>query len=710
MIKKRLNKILMVILAVTFVMVCFGGCFSSNEQNDNGDSGSPDSPSVDGGTNQDDDTDLDTALLKDIYADYFTIGGTVSQYSYSEYGGSDGLINHFNSLTLENELKFSSLQATEGVFDFYMADQLLEFASSYNLPVRGHAFVWHEAMPSWMFEDNGGSASKEKVIQRIKTHIDTVASYYGDSMYVWDVVNEVISDGSEQYRQSEFYLTCGLDFVKESFISARESLDSVGATDVKLYYNDYNMIDPVKRAKCIDMLKELIACGIPIDGIGMQAHYNVWSFDKTEFALAIDEFSALGLEVQITEIDFSTYPVYNQGEVYTSSTDELQTLVASCYRSAFEVLRQKSDKVNNVTFWGIADDYTWLNWYGERMDFPLLFDRDHNKKEAYYSVADIKTFAKEDIKVEEFLSYDSSYTIEQENGVASIDYARATSGTQYIDCIVPSSDSKKNIGYINLTLSADKKTAVRINSTLNYYDGLSKEIVDATFYIDENKETYSVAVPSSVAFVELINTISITPAPYLCGSSAKGTLYIDSVTLTANTSESYEQVESFACSDRENNLQSTNGYTNDNSWSGYEIVANASNEIDVSLSGASEWASIIKQFDSFDEDKFTLNINFNNNSNSITNIVFLLRGDVDTYYDLGDYGYWSYYEATLGTYTYSGGGENASVGYDMTSAIEYIKLNASTGYKLVMYIESHPTYISGYDGYGSMSISDVIQV
>ncbi len=345
--------------------------------------------------------DPDTVLLKDVFEDYFTVGvatGYTTMYSYT--GNSANLISHFNSMTCENEMKGAALQPTEGNFFWDRADEQIDFAVANDMKVRGHALVWYQSAPSWMFEGaDGGVATKEEVLERIRTHVDTVVTHfgekYGNTVYCWDVVNEAISDvASEWYRTSSLYPLyeiTGTEFISEAFIQARESLDALGLTDVKLFYNDYSMTDSGKRAKVIAMLSDMLDAGVPIDGMGMQCHYNIWSFDVDQFSLAIEEFAELGLEVHITELDLDVYQS-SSSTVYTVLPDVVEELQATVYSQIFEVCRNKSDVVTNVTMWAVADDYTWLTDSSvlsySRQNYPMLFDIFHEKKAAFYAIID----------------------------------------------------------------------------------------------------------------------------------------------------------------------------------------------------------------------------------------------------------------------------------------------------------------------------------
>jgi endo-1,4-beta-xylanase len=220
-----------------------------------------------------------------------------------------------------------------------------------------------------------------------------VMNRYKDVIFCWDVVNEALSDTEgEIYRTtSRWYQICGKDFIANAFRIAR----SVNP-DVKLIYNDYNLVNPAKLERAYMMLKELKDAGVPVDGVGLQAH---WSNDITAEMLqtAISRLSSLGLEIQVTELDVTTYTSFhgegarNQVQQTQAYSTEVEDRLADSYKRFFEVLHKNADKVTSVTFWGLNDGMTWLNGFPVRgrTDYPLLFDRDMKPKKAYYSVKSV---------------------------------------------------------------------------------------------------------------------------------------------------------------------------------------------------------------------------------------------------------------------------------------------------------------------------------
>lgn len=332
-------------------------------------------------------------ILKDVYSDYFPVGVAVSS-NHLQGREKSLIIKHFNSLTAENAMKPESLMQKDGSYNWGLADKIMRFARENNMFLRGHTLVWHNQTPSWFFKDEKGNfVDSTTMYNRMKKYMTDVMTHFKGSVYCWDVVNEAISDNKgEIWRtNSAWYETCGTGYVEKAFRLAHKIDPSA-----RLYYNDYNMINPAKREKTYNMLKTLLAKGVPIYGIGMQGHWSLQDLNPEEIQKSIDMFSSLGLDIQITELDLTIYGTYHgegadiqstTSHPFTDSTEEQQ---AEMYRQIFSIFRANKGKISSVTFWGLADNHTWLDNFPvpNRKDYPLLFNQSLEPKKAFHYITD----------------------------------------------------------------------------------------------------------------------------------------------------------------------------------------------------------------------------------------------------------------------------------------------------------------------------------
>lgn len=334
--------------------------------------------------------------LRDVFRNDFTIGTALSAPQIEGRDPkADSLVKkQFNVLTAENSMKSMFLQPEWGRFDFRIGDLLTDYAAKNNMQVIGHTLIWHSQLPGYVYRIK----NKDSLQTFFTSHIRTVASHYDKKVLGWDVVNEALNeDGS--MRPSIFQRLLGDDFVTEAFRLAQEATPSS-----ELYYNDYNIEQPAKRAGTIRLVKKIQEAGVRIDGVGIQGHWQVGQVPFAEIEKSIVEYAALGVKVMITELDIEVLPRnFTGAEVsqrmrnsndpalnpYTAGLPEsVQNQLAEDYATLFKIFLKHSDKISRITFWGVNDGQSWLNGWPVpgRTNYPLLFDRNYQPKPAYYKV------------------------------------------------------------------------------------------------------------------------------------------------------------------------------------------------------------------------------------------------------------------------------------------------------------------------------------
>ena len=331
----------------------------------------------------------DIASVHEAFSHDFAVGAAVWQ---GDLAGEHAFLlgKHFNSITSENDMKWGPLQPVEGSFNFANADAQVAFAKARGQAVRGHTLVWHDQNPAWLFQVNGAPMTptpenKALLLQRLEQHSRAVVSHFGEDVYAWDVVNEVIDPGqADGFRRSPWFTITGTDYIERAFRVAREV-----APHAKLYINDYGTTDEPKRTFLLNLVRDLLARGVPIDGVGHQMHSNIEYPSAAAVIATLNQVSALGLDNQITELDVSIYSGSFQG-AFTAYEDIPQDRFqrqAFKYRDLFRSFRYLAKDISSVTLWGQADDHTWLT-SSARVNAPLLFDTGLKHKLAYTAIMD----------------------------------------------------------------------------------------------------------------------------------------------------------------------------------------------------------------------------------------------------------------------------------------------------------------------------------
>ncbi|RYY58624.1 MAG: endo-1,4-beta-xylanase [Chitinophagaceae bacterium] len=347
--------------------------------------------------------------LKNVYKDAFLMGAAVTPDITSGKDDSSRsiVLRHFNSITAENVMKAALVNPEPGVFNFGPADDFVEFGRQHKMFVIGHTLVWHNQVPAWFFTNAAGKPnSKAEQLERLRSHIETMAGRYKGRVQAWDVVNEAIGEDGE-YRKTNWISAIGNGdtLVKYAFRYA-----AMYAPDAELYYNDFNAWRPAKAAGIVRMVRMLKAAGVRIDGIGMQSHWGL-NYPKMEYIeAAIDSFAACGVNVMITEMDIDVLPVTKEGQIIGQGMLDkqfqleefrlfldpyreglpasVQQQLTDRYAELLGLFYRKRDKISRVTFWGVHDGMNWKNDYpfANRINYPLLWDRSRKPKPALEAI------------------------------------------------------------------------------------------------------------------------------------------------------------------------------------------------------------------------------------------------------------------------------------------------------------------------------------
>jgi endo-1,4-beta-xylanase len=333
----------------------------------------------------------------------FRIGAALNRAQFEERDprGNPIIAGQFNTISPENALKWQSLHPRPDAYDFRQADEYLEFGEKHGMFIIGHTLVWHSQTPQWVFQNTGGQPlTREALLERMRDHIHTVVGRYKGRIGGWDVVNEALNDDGT-LRPSPWYQIIGGDYISKAFEFAHEA-----DPEAELYYNDYSLENEAKRKGAVQLLSELKQAGVPITGVGLQGHMRLDWPDAAQEAKTIEGFAALGLRVNISELDVDVLPRTTprnsadisaraqgnaQSNPYTAGLPEqMQKALAERYRDLFQVFLAHRDSIDRVTFWGVTDGDSWLNGFPirGRTNHPLLFDRDGRPKAALDAVLD----------------------------------------------------------------------------------------------------------------------------------------------------------------------------------------------------------------------------------------------------------------------------------------------------------------------------------
>ncbi|WP_327010007.1 endo-1,4-beta-xylanase [Dactylosporangium sp. NBC_01737] len=274
----------------------------------------------------------------------------------------------FNSVTMGNEGKWDATEPTQGQFDFAAADAIADYAAATGKRLRGHTLVWHNQLPSWVSTDRTAAAQRQVLVD----HVTAEAGHFAGRAAQWDVVNEPFNEDGT-LRSSVWYQRLGESYIADALTAARAADPAA-----KLFINDYNVEGVnAKSTGLYNLVQRLQAAGVPIDGVGLQAHLIVGQVPST-LRQNIERFTALGLQVEITELDVRIPLPADTAELTQQAADH-RAVVGACAAVA---------GCTGVTTWGVGEVDSWIPAFFPGYGAALLFDEQWRARPAYSAVVE----------------------------------------------------------------------------------------------------------------------------------------------------------------------------------------------------------------------------------------------------------------------------------------------------------------------------------
>src|SRR5215510_1794548 len=280
-------------------------------------------------------------------------------------------------LTPEVALKWGHVEQSPGAFDFRSMDGLTNFALANKKRLHGHTLLWHKSVPSWatfaLTERDGWT-----LLQR---YFQAVISRYG-------------MDG---LRGSIFLQAFGVDYIARALWEARRLAPQAG-----LIVNEFGLeyeqrLEYDRRYHFLKLLERLKRAGVPLDGVGLQAHLDLSRGPLAAVALSrlLKEIADLGLFILISELDVKEHE-------YILPVERRDARVADETRRYLDVVLAQP-AVRGLSTWGLSDRHSWLEvtkddfsryphaWKdgsGPGLNRGLPFDASMKAKPMYRAIAD----------------------------------------------------------------------------------------------------------------------------------------------------------------------------------------------------------------------------------------------------------------------------------------------------------------------------------
>ncbi|EXJ57544.1 hypothetical protein A1O7_07892 [Cladophialophora yegresii CBS 114405] len=286
----------------------------------------------------------------------------------------------FGQITPANAMKFVSTEPEQNVFNYTGGDIDVAIAQDHGKYLRCHNLVWATQISDFVLD---GNWSADELTAIMQNHISNVVAHFGGACYSWDVVNEALNSNGT-FSPSVWYDTIGPEYFYLAFQFAQEAVDALpaGTPKPKLYYNDYGIEAPGNKSTATEnLVKELQARNIRIDGVGLESHFEVGGTPSLEDQIAQKEaYVALGVEVVITELDIRfTQANATNSTGFAQQAQDYYDTVESC---------MEVDGCVGITVWDFDDQYSWIPSTFPGEGAATLYNADFTRKPAYYAVGD----------------------------------------------------------------------------------------------------------------------------------------------------------------------------------------------------------------------------------------------------------------------------------------------------------------------------------
>ena len=321
------------------------------------------------------------------------VGTAIRPWALTEEAYSATLAREFNMVEPEDALKWEAVHPQPETYDFSQGDQVVDFARRHGMKVRGHTLVWHRQNPKWL---NEGKFTSRELTEILEKHIKAVVGHYRGQIFAWDVVNEAFDEVHPGQLRSTIWRDQPGITPREDVGASREAIGERGYSYIEqcfrwaheadpqalLFYNEAEaeVVNP-KSDAIYGMVRDFRKRGVPIDGVGFQMHVTNLYADVASIAANIKRFTALGVQVHITELDVAL-PVDAAGDATAEELRRQGEIYGQITRACL------SDAgCTAIQTWGFTDKYSWIGSHSKHTQgAALLFDRNYLPKASYQTM------------------------------------------------------------------------------------------------------------------------------------------------------------------------------------------------------------------------------------------------------------------------------------------------------------------------------------
>jgi endo-1,4-beta-xylanase len=313
------------------------------------------------------------------------VGTAVIPYDLDHPDYARVAAGQFSVVTPGNEMKWQVVEPTRGTYDWSRGDRLVQFARAHGQLVRGHTLVWHNQLPDWLTQGiANGTISDAQLRDLLHEHIVDEVTHFRGRIWQWDVANEFFTDSSpSRINPSDFWIShLGPAVLADAFRWAHQA-----DPRALLFYNDYNIAGEdgtnAKSDAVYAWVEQMLAQGVPIDGIGDQGHLDTQYGFPAQMQQDLERFAALGLKVAITEADVRTF-VHDP-----TSQQPTNPLAVDAQAHFYDQMLKACLAVRSCisfTVWGFGDADSWVPGVFTGEGYAGIYDVDLKPKPAFFAL------------------------------------------------------------------------------------------------------------------------------------------------------------------------------------------------------------------------------------------------------------------------------------------------------------------------------------
>jgi endo-1,4-beta-xylanase len=262
-------------------------------------------------------------------------------------------LENFNSAVTENALKWMIMEPQKDQVNYAVVDSILSWTEKNNIPLRGHNLFWgiekspntgQQYVQQWV-KDLGD----DELRQRIKERAEYITKRYKGRFAEYDLNNEMIHGNYYEDR-------LGPEITK---LMAEWALN--GDPDAILYVNDYDVLikdSPlgIGLPEYMAHIRTLLNQGVPIAGIGVQAHSHLETFDRQYLRDALDSLAIFKIPIRVTEFNLPGMRSELRSLQLTPEQEEAKAKeIVDYYKICFA-----HPSVTGILMWGFWEGANWI--------------------------------------------------------------------------------------------------------------------------------------------------------------------------------------------------------------------------------------------------------------------------------------------------------------------------------------------------------------